>query len=764
MILDGEREVFLFEPPYGNLIRASLPVLFVLQIVLAVPTAAQEQPSAPSLTIGRATSEIKIDGILDEPAWDSAGVLELNYEWFPGDQIAPPVRTECLLTYDNDNLYVAFRAHDPEPEKIRAHLMDRDSVTTFVQDDHIVLLLDTFNDQRRAFQFRVNPLGVQMDGILSAVEGIEDFSWDVIWKSAGRINDSGYVVEIALPFNQLRFKPGGGVQTWGIQAGRSYPRNVRHRIATHPVNRNDNCQLCQFNKVTGFENLKPGLNLEIAPTLTVARTDTRPSFPLGSLVSGDEDVEGGLSVRWGVTPNITLNGTVNPDFSQVEADVAQLDVNARFALFFPEKRPFFLEGLDYFATRINAVFTRTVADPEWGVKITGKQGKNLLGVFAAKDRINNLLLPASQGSSFAFINDDVLSSVVRYRRDLGDKSTVGALYAGRDGTDYENHVFGIDTRILINAKNDVTFQYLHSDTRYPDVLAMSNGQPIGKFGGDAFVLDWNRITRNLIVSVEYENRDKNFRADSGFVPRVDWRRALAVVRRNIWGEPDDWYSQLQFGFFASRTENQSGQLTDELLDVFGSFRGPLQSSVEVEIQREKTFAGGTLFEGLNNVQLYGEIQPTGSAKFSFFSQVGDTVDFANGRAADHVLLVPRVELKFGRRFNTKFDHTWQELNVNGGKLFTVNLSQLRLVYQFNVRMFVRTILQYQDIERDPSLYTFAVSARDRNLLTQLLYSYKINPQTVAFVGYSDSRVGTELISLTRADRTFFVKLGYAWVR
>jgi len=729
---------------------------FVLLASLIAPAQAGELPTAPSLTIERATSEIKIDGILDEPAWDSAGVLELNYEWFPGERATPPVRTECLLTYDDDNFYVAFRAHDPEPEKIRAHLMDRDAINTFVQDDHIVLLLDTFNDQRRAFQFRVNPLGVQIDGILSTVDGVEDFSWDAIWKSAGKITDSGYIVEIAMPFSQLRFKTGADVQTWGIEAGRSYPRNVRHRIAAHPVDRNENCQLCQVNKITGFAGLKPGLNLQIAPTLTATRTDTRPNPLAGNLVSGDEDIEGGLDVRWGATPNITLNGTINPDFSQVEADVAQLDVNQRFALFFPEQRPFFLEGIDHFTTRTQTVFTRTVADPEWGIKLIGKQGKNLIGVFAAKDRINNLLFPGNQGSSGDSIDDDVLSGVFRYRRDIGESSTIGALYTGREGTDYKNHVYGIDTSIVINSKNDITFQYLQSDTRYPDMVAMDNGQPIGSFSGNALVLDWNRITRNLVISLEYEDRDVGYRADSGFIPRVDWRRKLGVLRRNFWGEAGDWYSQLQVGFFGAQTEDQTGQLTDESIEVFGSFRGPLQSFGEIEVARDKIRSGGVLFEDLYNVAFFGEIQPSGSAKFSLFAKAGETVDFANTQAADQLRLEPGVELKLGRRFNAKLDHTFQELDVTGGTLFTANLSQLKLVYQFNVRMFVRTILQYQNIERG--------NAEDENLFTQLLFSYKINPQTVAFVGYSDSRMGTDMISLTQAGRTFFVKLGYAWVR
>ena len=722
--------------------------------------------SASDLTVSRIDEEITIDGRLDEPAWQQAAKTTIDYEWFPGDNAKPPVETECYIAFSDRYLYVAFRAFDPEPEKIRAHLMDRDEVQTFVQDDHVSVMIDTFNDQRRAFQFRVNPLGVQADAIFSEIDGIEDFSWDIIWKSAGRIDELGYVVEIALPFNQLRFAKGdGGPATWGFEIGRSYPRSVRHRMTTNPRDQSNNCLLCQLTKVTGFQDLKPGLNLEIAPTLTLNRTDTRPIFPNGPIESGDENSELGLSARWSATPNLTFNATINPDFSQVEADTAQLAVNERFALFFPERRPFFLEGVDFFATRINAVFTRTIADPSWGAKVTSKKGKNLFGLFAANDRINNLVLPSNQGSSFASIDDDVLNGVMRYRRDVGKSSTVGLLYTGRDGDDYGNHVFGIDSLIRFNAKNDLAVQYLHSTTEYPDAFAIANGQPNDEFDGRAFVLDWNRVTRNLVVSLEYEGRDEQFRADSGFVPRVDYKRMLGIVRRNIWADDrDTWYQRLQFGVFGLRTDNWEGLLTDEYFSTFAEYNGPLQSSVELTLRRETTRAGGILFEELDGYEVESEIQPNGSIKLGLNYLNTKAVDFANIQPADLELWIPSIEWKAGRHFNVQLDHTRQTLDVAGGQLSQADLSQLKLVHQFNVRMFVRAILQYQSIDRDPSLFSFPVNAEDDSLFSQLLFSYTLNPQSVIFAGYSDNQIGTDMIDLTRANRTFFVKLGYAWVK
>ena len=171
----------------------------------------------------------------------------------------------------------------PDPSKIRAHLMDRDAINTFVQDDHVTVLIDFFNDERRAFQFRVNPLGVQADAIFSEMDGYEDFSWDAIWDSKGRITEFGWVVEISIPFNQLRFPKTDEPQTWGVSAERSYPRNVRHRMASHKRSRDVNSVLSQLNKLSGFQGMKTGLNIEIDPTLTVNRTDERSDFPDGEL-------------------------------------------------------------------------------------------------------------------------------------------------------------------------------------------------------------------------------------------------------------------------------------------------------------------------------------------------------------------------------------------------------------------------------------------------------------------------------------------------
>jgi hypothetical protein len=709
--------------------------------------------------ITRATSPIKIDGVLDEEAWKSALVVDLPYEWFPGDNTTPKVKTDALLTFDGEALYIAFRADDPQPGSIRSHLMDRDAIAAFNQDDHVGVILDTFNDERRAFQFRVNPAGVQVDATFSEIDAAEDFSWDAIWASQGRITDTGYVVEIAIPFKQLRFPRTEAPQTWGFEAFRSYPRSVRTRISSKITDRAKDCLLCQLDKVSGFSGIAPGRNLELTPTVTASRTDVIDTFPNGHLVAGDEKVEPGLTARWGITPNTNLIATINPDFSQVETDSAQLEVNTRFALFYPEKRPFFLEGADLYLTPLQAVFTRTVADPDWGAKVSTKEGKNALGVFLADDDINNLVIPANQGSSTVSLDESITSGVLRYRRDIGQYSTLGVLYTGRDGDDYHNRVAGLDGFFRFNPSDTVRVQYLKSDTLYPRQVAQAFDQDLDSFDGDAFHVQYDHFAKAWKGFIFYQDLDPRFRADSGFIPRVDVKTAQAQGERFIYGDKDDWYARMSIGAKGLRTEDHSGTLTDQTVELFGTLNGPLQSQVELYVDKVKTFFNGETFD-LDQQTFFFQVNPSGNLRLRIQAQLGDQIDFANTRLGDLVYLIPGIQIR-GRNTSLQLDHFYQTLDVKGGQLFEVNLTQMKLIYQFNVRTFVRAIVQHQDLQRNPKLYQRTVRPEQEDLFGQFLFSYKLNPQTVLFAGYTDSRLGFQNVDLTQTDRTFFLKIGYA---
>ena len=743
-------------------------LVVVLAAMVAVnPTVAAQPPASqdgerPTFQTVRAESEIRVDGVMEEAAWSRAARVPVPYEYQPGDNIPAPVQTDCFVTYDTQNLYIGCRALDPRPAEIRAHLMDRDAMDTFVQDDHIGFMLDTFNDERRAFQFRVNPLGVQADAIFSEQDGIEDFSWDTIWSSAGRVTDEGFVVEIALPFNQLRFPASAGPQTWGLEIFRSWPRSVRHRIRSHRTDRDKGCILCQEGKLSGLDSLTAGRNLELDPTLTGSRTDTRSESPGGTLEDGPTIGDVGLTARWGMTPNMILSGAVNPDFSQVEADVAQLDINTRFALFYPEKRPFFLEGLDYFTTPEQAVFTRTVADPSGGAKLTGKQGPHAVGVFVTHDRLNNLLLPSNAGSDFATDEGDVTGTVVRYRGDVASRSTAGFLFAGRESGPYHNRVLGPDVMLGLTPSDTVRVQYLHSDTAYPETIVAAYGQPEGAFGGNALSAQYDHFSRFWFWSLAYTDRDGGFRADSGFIPRVDLRQGTGMVQRRFWGGSKSWFTTFDVSAQIMRATDHDGELTDQGAYLQAAYSGPGQSQVVGLAGRETEVFGGVTYDKALG-QATVQAKPSGALSLGVNASVGDAVDYTENRPADRIALAPFLEWKVGKPLNLQFNHALERLSVDQGWLYTANLSQLRAVYHFNVRTFARAILQYTHVTRDPALYSSPIASRTAQLFSQYLFSFKINPQTVLLAGYSDNYASANRVDLSQTNRTFFVKIGYAWV-
>ncbi len=756
---------------------------------LATPQEEKELPPTPSYQAARIDgASIKIDGVIDEAAWGTATVIDQYWEFTPDENVEPPVTTQMLLGFDDKNLYVAARAFDPEPSQIRAHLMDRDAVDSLVQDDYVLLMIDSFNDHRRAFQFRVNPLGVQADALNGYVTGLEDWSWDVLWDSAAKITSDGYMVEIRLPFNQIPFPPATEADlksaledsaemapgadpklpgTWRIRLGRSWPRDQRHRWSSGPVNFGDACGTCSFNEFSGFLDLQPGRALLIAPTLTAGRTDQRHDFPDGQLIDGDEDTDLGVSGQWNVNQSTRLSFAVNPDFSQVEADTAQLNVNERFALFFPEQRPFFLEGVDIFNTPLRAVFTRTVADPEWGLKLTTKKGANTLGVFASEDKVNNILLPSNQGSRFVSSRDglldgDVLGSVVRYRRDVGERNSIGLLFAGREAGDYSNNLIGIDGSVRLAAAHTLSFQALHSDTDYPQGLRDSFGLGDGPFTGEAFNIGYQHFDREWIWGANVTRFDRDFRADSGFIPRVDVQSYGARINRNFYPK-NALLTRWDVGLNTSRGEDTNGLLTDSKIGISASASGPRQSTLFTQAWVIEKRDGLLLFEDLTGAELYFLIQPSGQLVFELYAASEGEVDFTNNRETDSFRSFSSVQLKLGKHIQSKLTLTRRAFSNQSGTYLEADLAELRFFYHFNTRSFLRAIVQRTAQTNDPSQFIVPIERETEDLFSQLLFSYKLNAQTVLFAGYSDNRIGNQMLSLTQTERSIFFKVGYAFV-
>ncbi len=724
---------------------------------LALPLSALAGTAPPAANvIPRALSPIVVDGNLDDAAWARAWQKELAYEVRPGENVEPPVRTEVLVTYDDDAVYFAFRAFDPDPGAIRAHVSDRDDLSA---DDWVGVVLDTFNDQRRDLVLLVNPLGVQFDSLETSSGETE---WDAIWESAGRVHDWGYAVEMRVPFSSLRFQRADGPQVWGFDAVRSYPRDVRHKMGLFARDRANNCYLCQAVKIQGFAGADPGTNLEIVPTVTGYSEAVRDDLPHGDLTGRGTETDAGVTVRWGVTPDLTLLGTVNPDFSQVEADALQLDVNEPFALFFPEKRPFFMEAADFFATPLDVVYTRTMRDPSWGAKLTGKVGADTVGGYVVRDDITNLLVPGVHTSATTTLQAANTVSVLRYKRDIGDTITLGVLGTDREGDAYFNRVAGVDGDLRFSDTDRARFQLLASATRYPDAVAEAFGQSRGELHDWAGRASYSHSTRHVEAWAKVGRIGREFRADTGFLPQVGFTEAETGVTYAWIPEGHTWFSSLQATGELRETRLVDGGLLSRTATALVEYEGPLQSHAYVQLKDLTEVYGGTTFQG-SEIVLHNCMWPADGTSFYVNVTYGDRVDYANTRQGRRLRLAPGFYRQAGRHVAVGVDAAWERMRELDQRLYTATIAQLQATYNFSVRCFLRGLVQLTDTEYNVALYGDGRDARSRSLFTQLLFSYKLNPQTVLFLGATSGSRGASGYGLTTVRRAVFAKVGYAWV-
>lgn len=715
-----------------------------------------EETSAPH-QIPEIEVRITVDGILDEAVWDEAWSMTLDYEVRPAENTPAPVKTEVLVMHDANHLYVGFRAHDPDPSAIRAHLADRDQAWA---DDWVGVILDTFNDERRHYLFVVNPLGVQSDRIEAEANG--QSPWDGIWSSAAVITDWGWSAEFEIPFSTLRFQRSAGPQIWGFDAIRGYPRNVQQQMGAFPRDRSINCYLCQALKIEGFAGVSPGHNIEIVPTLTASRTDERQDLPDGSMVTGDPDVELGLTARWGVTPNLTLSGTINPDYSQVEADALQLTVNRPFAIFYPELRPFFMEGADFFETSMDIVYTRMMREPEWGLKLTGKEGDHTVGAYIVEDEITNLIIPGSESSDFTVLEEANTATVLRYKYDVGNRFTLGGIFTNRSGRDYLNRVAGIDGDLRLSGKDRVMLQVLASNTRYPGEVVEDFAQPEGSFNDWAAEIYYSHRSRTWMWWALLWDVGEDFRADLGFMPQVNFQHREGGIGYQWNATETSWYSYMDLKAKVANTVDQTGFLLYHEDVVQFTLDGPLQSHSVIRPSRAREGYNGQEFE-FNRLRLHLCAKPTRHSHAWLNLHGGGQIDYTNTRLGDFINLDAGFWYRFGKHLYIEPTYTRERMEVDQSWLYTSTIGRLTASWQFNTRCFVRAILQYVDDQFNTELYTDDRDPEEQHLFTQFLFSYKLNPRTVFFLGYSDNSFANSDYGFTLGDRTVFAKIGYAWV-
>ena len=634
--------------------------------------------------------------------------------------------------------------------------------------DYAGIVLDTRHDRRTAIEFYANPRGVQYDAVNDDSSRNEDASIDLFWDSAGRINDHGWTLEIRIPFSSLRYD-GSANPIWGIQLWRNRTRDTLYQYFSNRLPRGSNCFMCHERDLVGLEGLPSVGHLIAAPYVTATEQGRRaePNDPSSRFVNRPTRGNAGLDVKWLPNAETALDGTINPDFSQVESDAAQISVNTRFALFYPEKRPFFLEGLDLFSTPIQAVYTRTITSPRWGLRGTGKLDSTNYTLLVTEDRGGgSVVVPGPQSSTLVDQDFSSIAGIGRIRKDFG-RSYVSFLATDRESEGAgHNRVFGPDFQWAPNDDDQVKGQFLYSLSQSPDHPELFAGWTGQHMTGHAAYASWDHTKRNWETYVEYRDLSDGFRADDGFVPQVGYREIKPEAFVKFY-PVSGFFTRLSGLLVDDFTADASGKTLRQRVFPGISFAGrrSLQGEVDYIFSTERV-GDKLLRKNLWSInlqlapsRLFGQVSVTG--------EVGDEIDYANVRSGHGGAFTLSSRLQPQDHLELRLDEALSWLNESVGeggerRLFTAAVHRLKATYNFTNRAFVRAIAEYIRSDQNPALYSSSVPLRNGALLSSILLAYKLDWQSVLFLGYGDNQTLNDRYEWRRQDRQVFLKISYAF--
>ena len=686
-----------------------------------------------TLTISKTETVIQIDGIIDDLEWGGSAIADGFVEVMPAENEPAITETQVFVTYDKKNLYVAFKAFD-DPSKIRAHQSKRDAI---FEDDMVGLILDTQNDGVMAYQFFCNPLGNQGDGQKFGQSERED--WDAVWTSSGRMTETGYEIEMAIPFSSFRV-PNVMDHHWRISFFRVTPReDSRRQNSWTPFDRNDQCVLCQLGHLCGIKDIVTRSSFEFLPSLVGSQdNETRGNF--------------GLGMKIPIGNNSTAEITINPDFSQVESNQSRIDINSHTALSYPETRPFFNEGVDLFNTgsfgwkpKVRAVYTRSINEPLIASKVLGQIGKTQIGYLGSIDQNTYLIVPFSQFGGTAIVGES-MTNVIRAKHPLSEGAYVGGIFSHRNYGGGTGLLGGADGLYKINNNLVLDWQIFGSQTVEPNDTSLSSEINGSLFSSDSLTSDFDgesfnglssylsieRRGRNWGGTIMYSGLSPSFRADNGFI-RLNDRRGLNA---NIWSmiyPKNKFIEQIHLLFAPGKVYSYDWNEKEDWL--FTNVSAQLKGQVNIDI----TYMGyNELYRG---TQLDGnyDISFSISSKFSNYFSMGMTPGFGkeiirwedppfqarNQSMRGWIKLKPKDNLSLFVNLNNS-KSTYFE---SGNEIYSDLISRFRLEYQATSALNFRFVTQYHDYYG--------------TLDIQPLISYQPDPFSIYYIGTSRSFLKNE---------------------
>jgi len=713
-------------------------ILFIFMLLLFMPFARAQDTLEPL----RIDVPLQIDGRLDEPVWQESpyvtGFKTFNPDY--GKDMAQ--KTKVFMAYDRENLYFAFRCFDSEPEKIKASISQRDNIRP---DDWVCINLDSFNDHQSLYAFYINPMGIQGDTRFAA--GREDASIDLVWFSAGRIDEKGYTIEVKIPLKSIRFANKNPVEM-GVIFERRISRTAVQ--GTYPaLNPREAMAFLTQMKPLIYYDLKYHTIFELLPAVTYSHKKENVE---GKLVTDKTSKDFSLTAKYGITSNLIFDGTYNPDFSQVEADAGQVDVNLRYDLFFPEKRPFFHEGSENFriaatgASELDplqsVVHTRTIVDPIVGLKLTGKIGdKNTMASLYAIDQLPGTGPGEEQGNAHF--------PIFRYKRTLYKDSYIGGIYAGRELKDRFNRVFGFDGQLRLNKSSMLEYHTLLSHTGNDNWLSVEKGHALG--------LRYSFDTRNVDFGFTLKEISPDFQVDMGYITRTGIFGVTGILRPKFYPK-SKFIRRIDVELFSGQTRDKLSNLweTYNHIDFFhylgGSMVFAVRYSYSTEIflgQRFKTggfqvYAGGQVTKQLYFNVLYGNVNAV------YYST--DPYQGESNHLSANLVYQPSSKLK------SEFSFIYNDFfrTSDSARVYDYPLGRGKFTYQLNKYLFFRGILEYNDYRK--------------RLLTDFLASFTYIPGTVIHIGYGsvydqirwENGAYIDSSRFLETKRGFFFKASYLW--
>jgi hypothetical protein len=700
----------------------------------------------PTITIEyRPDNGIRIDGVLDEAIWNDIEPFTGFSENYPDDNAVPPVRTEVFMTYDDKNLYVAYICYDDQ-EAVRANMSDRDNIWS---DDYMGMMLDTYGTQNWMYFIAANPYGIQGETRISSSSG-EDVSFNIIYESDGRVTERGYEIEMAIPFSSLRF-PDQQVQEWRVNFWRTHPRESRSTYSWVTIDRDNPCLMCQFAYLKGIKNVESGSPVDIIPSLTSTQASGRANRgkPDSRWEVGRNNIDVGGNVKWGITPSLTLEAAINPDFSQVESDAGQIEVNQTFALAFPERRPFFQEGSDLFNTSQDVVYTRSINDPLAAAKLIGRFENSSFGWLAAADENTPLILPFEEESN-EFALKKSYSNIFRYQHSLRDEMYIGGIVsdrryeeggsiteAGIDGIFRFMDLYRIEGQLLFGfteEMDDPEFSENEYGDDYNSITFGKDGKynrgfDGEKFWGTASYISLEREARHYSFDFDYWDTSPTYRSGNGFIRQADNKRYSFWNGYTFYWE-DDFIERLTPNFNIGRIYNYSGLLKDEWYNfqVNANFKGQIFTRLSWFYNNENfhriQFDDINRYQGAIEVNYFETIKGGISAKYGHF--INRNSDDDDDNPSVKAKGFEFVELWLDTRpmeiltINGSLIFSNARKVSNGAKLYSGHIIRVRGNLQLTRELFGRLVVEYNDFRKQ--------------FVFEPLITYKLNPFSIFYVG------------------------------